>query len=252
MGTTNTETTTTYYCYSVEPGGETVVEIEAESAEDAAAEYVEPYDPGETTYWVDVRVSRDPSLEDEARHKIAVDPPAPACAEGHEHDWRAPFEVVGGIRENPGVWGHAGGVRITEVCYHCGAYRDTDTWATDPSDGTQGHASTRYRSADEESERYVARHTPVTLADALAEVEHPVLQWISHVGERRLIAVIEDVTELPDGWLEALGCPDEDGDWEVDNENLTDERGNTGWLCLLDNKGEYKRQLDELETAAAV
>jgi len=45
---------------------------------------------------------------------------------GHEHAWKAPHEVVGGVRENPGVWAvtDGTGVSITEVC-QCGAYRHT-------------------------------------------------------------------------------------------------------------------------------
>jgi len=44
----------------------------------------------------------------------------------HEHDWRAPHSIVGGIRENPGCWSH-GGLRLTfeSVC-RCGARRHED------------------------------------------------------------------------------------------------------------------------------
>ena len=43
----------------------------------------------------------------------------------HEHEYESPYSVLGGCRENPGVWGGSGaGVSITEVC-QCGAFRHT-------------------------------------------------------------------------------------------------------------------------------
>lgn len=54
-------------------------------------------------------------------------PPADEGDE-HGHAWRSPHAVVGGIEENPGVYGHAGGVTIDEVCVRCGLRRLTDTW----------------------------------------------------------------------------------------------------------------------------
>lgn len=80
---------------------------------------------------------------------------APDCADGQEHDWQSPYSVVGGCKENPGVWGSGhGGVRIEEVCRHCGLYRIVDTGATDSSNGTRCE-STEYREADEASLDYV-------------------------------------------------------------------------------------------------
>lgn len=85
-------------------------------------------------------------------HGEAVEePPAAKCVEADdgEHEWCSPFAVVGGIKENPGVQGHGGGVIITEVCRHCGTYRTTDTWAT----GHDGRPTTTvtYREADDAS-----------------------------------------------------------------------------------------------------
>jgi hypothetical protein len=39
------------------------------------------------------------------------------------HDWRTPHSVVGGLRENPGVWGVGAGVAEHFVCSRCGAYK---------------------------------------------------------------------------------------------------------------------------------
>ena len=49
--------------------------------------------------------------------------------EGDEgHAWRSPHALVGGLKENPGVFGSGGGVTIHEVCVRCGLHRHTDTW----------------------------------------------------------------------------------------------------------------------------
>ena len=56
----------------------------------------------------------------------------------------APYDVVGGCVENPGVWGHGGGVVYHEVCAHCGALKTVDTWAQNPENGVQGLTSVRY------------------------------------------------------------------------------------------------------------
>jgi hypothetical protein len=64
--------------------------------------------------------------------------------------------VVGGHRDNPGVFGHDGGVIIREVCRHCAAYRVTDTWAQNPATGEQGLESVTYEEADEDSRAWAA------------------------------------------------------------------------------------------------
>jgi len=63
--------------------------------------------------WIDVEVGPEPEV--------------PPCTDGREHDWCAPYEVVGGIRENPGVWGIGAGVVLRRVCRHCGRYRVTES-----------------------------------------------------------------------------------------------------------------------------
>lgn len=60
------------------------------------------------------------------------------------HRWRSPHELLGGLKENPGVWGHGGGVIVTEVCMRCGCQRTTDTWAQDRTSGQQGLTSVEH------------------------------------------------------------------------------------------------------------
>lgn len=146
--------------------GNCAVETTADHGREAAEAYVaaSDWEPGG---WVTVRawrvgIERDPDTgevsetrEDEEAHKIALPEPAPECERGHEHDWCSPHEILGGLAENPGVWAKGGGVVIREVCRHCGAYRVTDTWAQDMSDGKQGLTSVTYEEADEASREWV-------------------------------------------------------------------------------------------------
>jgi len=105
----------------------------------------------ESTIWVDVAIVS-PTGEIEETVTIAIDPDEPSCAgrrESHrEHDWQSPIEIVGGISENPGVWGHGGGVTIREVCMRCGCGRFTDTWAQRPDTGEQGLTSISYTESE--------------------------------------------------------------------------------------------------------
>ena len=146
--------------YQVTDGYGAEIEIQAQSSLDACQEYVESGDyAGGKTVWVSVRatrLTRGGKLTDNTDcHTITVPANEPGCSES-EHDWQSPIEVVGGIKENPGVWGHGGGVIITKVCQHCGCYRITDTWAQNPENGEQGLRSVEYRDADEQSKAWVA------------------------------------------------------------------------------------------------
>lgn len=125
--------------------------VEAESAEDALevargnvsrANYPTDDDRSQGTIWIDVRVHCEETDEEDS-DTVECGPEEPGCAED-EHDWQAPHEIVGGIKENPGVWGHGGGVLIHEVCVHCGCGRTTDTWAQRPDTGEQGLRSVKY------------------------------------------------------------------------------------------------------------
>lgn len=148
-----------YGCLIPEPrkwhandGGDAVA-YECDSAHDAAQKYVDDgsYDTEAETTWINVTVWRegidsdgDDVLVEQETVKIALDPDEPACIDGEEHDWQSPHSIVGGIKENPGVWGHGGGITIQAACLRCGCGRLTDTWAQDPEDGRQGLRSVSY------------------------------------------------------------------------------------------------------------
>ncbi len=145
---------TTYRCWD-----ESWVEVdyEADSAQAAAEMYVADGEwEHDRTQWIDVRVAPIRSNgeideDDSDRYTVTLEPDEPECDDGQEHDWRAPHDVVGGIKENPGCWGHGGGVIQREVCAHCGTYRITDTWATRPDTGEQGLTSVRYEEPNDRS-----------------------------------------------------------------------------------------------------
>lgn len=100
------------------------------------------YSEAEGTLYIDVRVHcRETDEEDSDTVTLAEE--EPECTES-AHDWQAPHEIVGGIEENPGVWGHGGGVIIHEVCVHCGCGRTTDTWAQRHDTGEQGLTEVSY------------------------------------------------------------------------------------------------------------
>lgn len=126
--------------YELIENGYVFQHVEADSAEAALDECGEPsigdYGDGtetQTTTWYAIN---EEDADDKASRKYTMQPDAPSCTEA-EHDWRSPLAIVGGIKENPGVWS-TGGASITmiECCMHCGCKRTTDTAATDMSDGT--------------------------------------------------------------------------------------------------------------------
>jgi hypothetical protein len=110
--------------------------------------------PDEETVYLSAAVMRDG--EEIGTVEVTLPPRAPACVRGHDHEWCRPVEVVGGLRENPGVHGSGGGVKVTEVCRHCGRRQHTDTWATDPRNGQQGVERVWYSEPDEGSLAWVA------------------------------------------------------------------------------------------------
>lgn len=145
-------------------------EEQFDAADDAAArtkalDYMseaEGFDMSEGTVWytgylfkIFVDEDGDEVADQIAHLTYTFEPPEPDCAGGDEHDWQAPISVLGGVRENPGVWGHGGGVIIREVCANCGVYKETDTWAQNPDTGEQGLESVKYEPADELSLAWV-------------------------------------------------------------------------------------------------
>lgn len=134
----------TYNCTD----GNADIEIEADSPSEAAQEYVSGGDWGSDdheTFWIKVYVTDEEGYRECV--KVEVKPGEPPCT-GDEHDWQAPYEILGGLKENPGVWGSGGGVKYTLVCMTCGCGKHVNTWAQDSNDGEQGLTSVSYEKGE--------------------------------------------------------------------------------------------------------
>ena len=125
-------------------------DIVASSPRAAAQQYIDAGDWGDSaqTSWVDVSVTPldgdGEEIEDEAELvTISIPPVEPECIEGRDHVWHSPAWLGGNV-ENPGISAHGGGVKITEVCRHCGLRRIVDLWAQRPDTGEQGKKSVEY------------------------------------------------------------------------------------------------------------
>ncbi len=95
-------------------------------------------------YEVGIDADGDETTELVHRETMEFEQDEPNCTHDGGHDWQSPYEIVGGIKENPGVWGHGGGVIINECCMHCGCKRTTDTWAQRMDTGEQGLREVTY------------------------------------------------------------------------------------------------------------
>lgn len=87
--------------------------------------------------WI-TQVDHDGKVLDRVDFKVEVgkDPEPPECAEGCEHDWCSPYEVVGGLKENPGVWSLGGTtIHTSEVCSHCGWFRKSTAYGSQRNPG---------------------------------------------------------------------------------------------------------------------
>jgi len=122
------------------------------------------YGEVESTIWVRAYVECEETGERELV-KARIDPDMPACSES-EHDWQAPYEILGGLRENPGVWGKGGGIIVREVCMHCGCEQTTDSWAQDRETGEQGLTSISY-----EAGKYAAEVEALREEDAADDID---------------------------------------------------------------------------------
>lgn len=100
------------------------------------------YESQEKTFYIRASIADDKG-NIAAHITVPIHPRAPRCV-GDFHDWQRPFSLVGGIEENPGVWGNSGGIIMDEVCLNCGCKKTTNTWDTCPATGMQGLTSIKY------------------------------------------------------------------------------------------------------------
>ena len=95
---------------------------------------------------------------DSSRCIVGTDDP-PDCETGEDHDWRSPHSVVGGLRDNPGVWAIGGTeTKTVEVCRNCGMYRVRYSEST-PGQYPEHPEYYEYEDADDASLAYVDSET---------------------------------------------------------------------------------------------
>ena len=185
------------------------------------------FEPGDGSIWVGCHLYAEWQGGDDriASPRVQIDPPEPDCDSGEDHDWQSPHEIVGGIKDNPGVWGNGGGIVSTEVCMLCGCGRTTDTWAQDPGTGSQGLTSVSYEAgkyADEIAERRLAEDCAAVEAAIDAVVSYESSMYEGGVYRLALddagdddpaaeAALAEIRRGLPAGW-----CADWTGDGNTD------------------------------------
>lgn len=240
--TTDTEGTVlipTPGTYRATDGYGDTIEIDTDSTHAAAQEYVDGGDWGEsqsTSSWVTVCAWLDgidadgqPCRVDECRHKIEIEPEEPECIDDEGHDWQNPYAIVGGLKENPGVYGHGGGVIFNEVCVRCGCGKQTDTWAQDLEDGEQGLTSVEYT-----PEQYIEEIAPVyswSVEDGVNAGNALITVSVarSYAPSREIASAMYVVDANGDTTLDTTsdGCGDNaceaNGEWPEPPSNLVDE-----------------------------
>lgn len=131
------------------------------------------------------------------------------------HDWHADISVVGGISENPGVWGHGGGVIMHEHCARCGVRRTIDTWA---DDGRGGHMErTVYRAPDYNSLAYATRLAALAAIKA-GHYEENVSRSADLLAVNIDIIASDDAAAIIRGQTIASAFIDSDGDLDLDSD----------------------------------
>jgi hypothetical protein len=128
--------------------------VEADTAKDAIRLFASTYDrdmydvdPNETIY-VDISVRNWVTGEEEER-TLKLAPVEPPCSGGQSHDWRSPRGLAGVYPS----WG--AGVRIVEVCAHCGIYAELLTESQRRDTGEYAGARVSYQPADDDSLAWV-------------------------------------------------------------------------------------------------
>ncbi len=144
---------------------------------------------------VEVRAPEDEDYYEELGSRtVVLDAEEPECS-ARSHDWQSPYEILGGLEENPGVHGNGGGVIVTECCMRCGCARVTDSWAQNPETGEQGYTTVEY-----EEGRYAAEVAKILAAEILEPIED-ILERASWVrsyrrdGSRLQVIPVRDVDE---------------------------------------------------------
>ena len=127
----STDWSNTVSCYRIKSISEIVADGWADD-DDEAADLLGSTDTTDMDCWLDCL----------ATETLTIQPSEPPCYGKSGRRKKAHKWIDGQPR------GNGGGVRYEDECRRCGIQRHTDTWATNPCDGSQGHTSTAYYEAD--------------------------------------------------------------------------------------------------------
>ena len=155
----------------------------------------------DTGSWVWTGRSSCEATGEEDSHHVTFEAEGARCDHDDGHDWRSPHSVLGGLSENPGVWGGSnGGTTSREVCGHCGLYRTYQSHATNRSDGTT-YAATDYEPADEASLAWLTARQSATRRDAIIAACRTVEADTAHDHLPRLLdSRCRDLSGRDDNW----------------------------------------------------
>lgn len=130
------------------------VDFKCDSVEEALEKAKEwavegDWDSDLETFWVEldlIAYDENYNIVQVITEQIPLHPEDPFCMEDEAgvHEWTDDHSIVGGIEENPGVWGNGGGVFIQRACKKCGMLFEENTWATNPNTGEQGLYARKY------------------------------------------------------------------------------------------------------------
>jgi hypothetical protein len=133
---------------------ETVEASDLEEAKTRAQEWLDGGNWGDVEEYVEVKITDEAGTETTVELVVGA-APVPDCRKGSDHTWESPFELLGGLEENPGVWGLQGTqLKIIEVCCQCGCYRQTITKST-PDNYPREPERVTYRKPDKKSLAWV-------------------------------------------------------------------------------------------------
>ena len=127
--------------YEISEQGQVFTTLEAASAEQALKD-IDPPDAGdyrsESTVWITWYAHNVDDRNNSNSRDFTIDPEVPECEPGQDHEWQDHDQAVGS----------GGGIKFSERCRHCATVKRTDTWATNPTDGTQGHTSIAFENPE--------------------------------------------------------------------------------------------------------
>lgn len=164
----------------------TTTSIHASTPAAAAEAFCTDFDAPDRSIAIRVVVTGGSLGEETEDVIVVIHPPEPRChaACDDRHRWESPHALVGGIKENPGVWGAGGAsIRIKEVCVLSGTMKTTTT----PSQGVESefdHTVITYEENAVDVEALAEFHGPERVAELVREgVLHPDSD-LAHIATR--------------------------------------------------------------------